>query len=364
MNAPIYILAGEASGDLLGARIIEAFPHTYVGMGGDKMEKLPNFSQKFNSRDLSVMGLIEVLPQIPRLYRLIQSTVRDILKTQPRVLITIDAPDFNQRVVRKLKKHPDYKKNPFPCIHVGAPTVWAWRPGRAKTVARLWDELWTLFPFEPPYFPDLSTYFIGHPVGDVAKDITPARDSRTCLLLPGSRVGEVKRHWPLLKQVCEKHPEFSYILLTLPHLIPLIQKLGGVPPHCTLVTDYDMQRAQVALAASGTVSLELAKSGTPMITFYKVNGITAFLAKRLIRTPFVNLVNILLQEKVVPEFIQEQATVENLSQALLNLQHSKEWEDQHKGLSKAIGMLQGPHGSFRETVAKRLCALITYNTCT
>lgn len=353
-NAPFYIVAGEASGDLLGAHIIEAFPHTYVGMGGDRMSENPNFAQKFDSRDVSVMGLIEVLPQVPRLFRLINATVQDILNTQPCALITIDAPDFNQRVVRKLKKHPTYKRNPFPCIHVGAPTVWAWRPARAKTVAKLWDELWTLFPFEPPYFPDLPTYFIGHPFGDPLTDIPLARESRTCLLLPGSRAGEIKRHWPLLKAVCERHTEFSYALLTLPHLIPLIEECGGVPSHCTLHTEYDMRRAHIALAASGTVSLELARAGTPMITFYKMNAITAFILRRLVRTPYANLVNILLQKFVVPELIQEKATVDYICHELTQLHQPQNWQIQHKNLEQAISLLRGSHGLFSANVAERL----------
>lgn len=357
MKKTIYIVAGEASGDVLGARIMEAFPATYMGMGGDCMSVSTQFAKRFDSRDVSVMGIMEVLPHIPRLYRLIKTMVEDILQSQPSILITIDAPDFNQRVVRLLKQHPKYQQNPFPCIHVGAPTVWAWRPGRAKTFAKIWDELWALFPFEPPYFPEIPTYFVGHPVGDPLVDIPPAREPHTCLLLPGSRVGEIKRHWPLLKAVCEQNPEFSYVLLTLPHLIPLIEKLGGIPPHCTLHTTYDLRRVHVALAANGTVSLELARAGTPMVTFYQINPLTAWFVRRLIHTPYVNLVNILLQKLVVPELLQERSTADELSTALHHIHLCKEaWQAQHQALQDATALLRGPEGSFGRSVHQRLAS--------
>lgn len=347
---PIYIIAGEASGDLLGSHIIRAHPHTYVGVGGINMKRANNFTPLFDSCELSVMGIMEIIPHIPRLLGLIKNTVEHIIQSQPKALITIDAPDFNQRVVKRLRRHPAYKANPFPCIHVGAPTVWAWRPGRAKKIAKLWDQLWALFPFEPPYFPDLPTHFVGHPLGDPSPDITPAREPHTCLLLPGSRVGEIQRHWPLLHATCLRHPEMSYVLLTLPHLVPLINSIAPPPPHCTVVTSYEMSRAHIALAASGTVSLELAKAGTPMVTFYRLNALTAWIARRLIKTPYVNLVNILLQKLAVKELIQEDATVENLCKALSELQSLDAWQKQHQALGQAIELLKGPQGSFAKSI--------------
>lgn len=352
---PIYIIAGEASGDNLGEHIINAFPHSYVGVGGHKMEQTGKLEKLFDSFELSVMGIVEVLPHIFRLYRLMKKTTEHIIQAQPKALITIDAPDFNQRVVRMLRQHPAYQARPFPCIHVGAPTVWAWRPKRAEKVAKLWHQLWTLFPFEPPYFPGLPTHFIGHPLGDPTDELPSAREPRTCLLLPGSRIGEIKQHWPILRAVCERHPELSYVLLTLPHLIPVINEIGEPPAHCTLHTSYDMSRAHIALAASGTVSLELAKAKTPMITFYRTHPTTAWIVRKLIRTPYVNLVNILLNKEEIPELLQESATVERLCEELVRLHHNPQaWKKQQKALGEAVILLRGPNGSFQQTVAEHL----------
>jgi lipid-A-disaccharide synthase len=338
----IFIIAGEASGDLLGVRLITALQKKYPnhhfiihGIGGDLMVKA-GLRPLFPMAELSVMGLAEVLPKLFQLIKRITQTLQTIADHHYDLIITIDSPDFSFRVLKALR----HKNIQTKAIHYVAPSVWAWRPKRAKKIAKLYQHLLCLLPFEPPYFirEGLPATFIGHAVieGEALKasaerffarhaHLSP-QDKIICLL-PGSRVGEIKRHLPLFLQatneIKQKGHEIKLIIPTLPHLQKMVTEMID-DPTITVIADYDgkydaFKASRFALAASGTVALELAMTQTPMIVAYKVNKLTAFLARFLVKIPFVSLPNIILNEKIVPELLQEKCTVSNLVQEAIKL---------------------------------------------
>jgi lipid-A-disaccharide synthase len=339
MTKKIYIIAGEQSGDLLGASLMADLNQlesglAFVGIGGDEMVQ-QGLSSLFPMQELSVMGLFEVLRHLPRLIKRINQTVADILEKQPDMLVTIDSPDFCLRVAKKIKRRAPHIK----IIHYVAPTVWAWRPKRAKKIAKFLDGLMCLFPFEPPYFTKhgLKAEFVGHPL---VKKITPVSEEQCqqfyqtydlnaalpiMCLLPGSRRSELDRLWPefltVASRIHETRPDMQFILPTLPHLLPFF---GQLPRHITLITDMTdkytaFQCSDIALHASGTVALELALSGTPMVMAYRVSKLTECIARCLIKTKYFSLVNILAGKSVTPELLQMAASADNIYAHVMGL---------------------------------------------
>ena len=330
----IFLIAGEESGDLLGASLMQDIKSldssvTFLGVGGSRMQSA-GLASLFPMQELSVMGLFEVLRHLPRILKRMRQTIDAILVAQPDILVTIDSPDFCLRVAKTIKRRAPQIK----IVHYVAPTVWAWRPGRARKIARFLDGLMCLFPFEPPFFTrhGLRAQFVGHPLVKTIKMATPEQREAFCrkygldsqkpilCLLPGSRRREIASLWPLFitaaKTLHHEMPNLQIIVPTLPHLKPRLQ---GTP--FTIIDDVAdkytaFQCSAAALHASGTVALELALCGTPMVTAYKVNPVTAWLASRLLKTQFVNLVNILAAKPIIPELLQEQATPENFATAL------------------------------------------------
>jgi lipid-A-disaccharide synthase len=341
----IFLIAGEASGDILGSGLMRALRAmrpdvAFYGVGGRKMI-VEGLDSLFPMEELSIMGIFEVLPKLPRLISLINRTTREIERLKPDAVVTIDSPDFCFRVIKKLKS----RGVKVPCIHYVAPSVWAWRPGRAAKVAKFLDHLLTLLPFEPPYFEahGLGATFVGHPVvermemrGDGARFRLKHRlrpEQPILALLPGSRVTVLSR---LLGLFCEtadivlrSKPDTVVVIPTLPHLKETIDRFftgKGVNP----ILIYDEEEkfdafaaSTVAVAASGTVSLELALTDTPHIIAYRVGPVSAFLAKQLIKTPYVNLVNILLQRPAVPELLLENCAPGPMSAEVLRLMGDK-----------------------------------------
>lgn len=337
----IFMIAGEASGDNLGASLMRALKAenpdiAFFGVGGMRMAE-EGLASIFPMKDLSVMGLAEILPKLFLLLRRIRQTVAGVLQEKPDVVITIDSPDFCFRVLQKVKA----KNKSIPCIHYVAPSVWAWRPERAKKIAQFLDHVLTLLPFEPPYFHrhGLAATFVGHPVVERAHSGGNAtrfqkrhaiRDSQPLVcLLPGSRASELDR---LMDVFCDavilvlrQKPNAVVALATLPHLRKKAEaffKGKGVNPIIIDSTEekFDCFAAStVALAASGSVSLELAVSDTPHIIAYRLSPATAAIARRMVKTPFVNLINIVLGRQAVPELIQENCTPETLAVRLIAL---------------------------------------------
>jgi len=380
MDGPlIYVIAGEPSGDFLGGRLMAALiiekdnQLKFRGVGGQDMTSQGLISL-FPMSDLSVMGIMEVVPKIPKLLGRISEVVKDIIDKKPDVVITIDAPDFCFRVAKRLKG----KK--IPVIHYVAPTVWAWRQGRAAKIAKFLDHIFCLFPFEPPYFEreGLSATFIGHSIIETAATSANGNKFRTAYgispytpvlaILPGSRIGEVNRHLPVFKETIIKLqtiiPNIELISITTNHIAEAVKaELNSWPIKSIIIETnskkYDaMAAANVALAASGTVTLELAVVGTPSIVIYQVNALTAFIAKFLVSTKYVSLINILLDQEITPEMLIDNCKAKVLVPEILNLlQSSKAQEKQKSAFKTAIKMLspldaQSPSQKAAQTIIK------------
>ncbi len=332
----IFLIAGEPSGDLLGARLMAELKRKdssleFCGIGGPRMIEQGLISQ-FPMSDLTLFGLAELLPKIPLILRRMRETVEAIKRIKPDIVVTIDAPDFCFRIAKRMVR------SDIPFVHYVAPTVWAWRAGRAKKIQPLFRHLLTLFPFEPPYFEKvgLPATFIGHPLVEAGIDKASADRLRSkyglpanqpvLVLLPGSRrseigtlLGDFGKVLALLKP---RHPDLKVVLPTMPHLFESIKAGTQSWPYEPLIvtTDedkYDAFKAgTAALAASGTVALELGLAGIPAIIAYRIHAVTAALYRRLIKAKFANIVNMMVDRMVVPEFLQENCTPEKIAPAL------------------------------------------------
>lgn len=342
MSKKIFLLAGEESGDLLGASLLQDLQRIHSdlivrGVGGAQMQA-HGLQSIFPLRDLSVMGLFEVLRHLPRLRRRFYEALDAVGKFQPDILVTIDAPDFSFRLAKAVKKKWPHIKT----VHMVAPTVWAWRPGRAKKISEFLDGLLCLFPFEAPYFEKhgLKTQFVGHPLAQmVPQFFAPEKASvlhkygfdgskPLLCLLPGSRRREIDTLMPLFANVLNRLrfvlPNLQVVLPTLPHLHErVIAHLAGCRQKVDVVIPTDAHdrfglfaASTAALHASGTVALELGLSLTPMVTTYRVSALTAWLIRKLLKISQYNLVNILAGHAVIPEFMQEEAVVEKVAPAI------------------------------------------------
>lgn len=373
----IFLLAGEPSGDILGARLMSALKKMdksliLSGVGGERM-RMEGLSSLFNIQEIAIMGLVEIIPKLLRLRQLVEMVVTTIIQQRPDVVVTIDSPGFNLRVVKMVRERLAQAGETYrpKFIHYVAPTVWAWRKTRAAVFAKLFDKLLVLLPFEPPWFHhyDLETHFVGHPViEDDLPDPTEAESmqeslglvngKKLLLIMPGSREVELLRHtdiflkaWALFLQ--NQGDKFYALIPTFPHFRHYLegrieQVLGHLPLHQKpQVFDHyinkqmAMMMADLGMAASGTASLELALAQTPHIIGYRVNGLSYFLLRRLVNTRFINLVNILLHRHIVPEFIQEQCTSQNLANELISLANNpQEGKRQIEAFNNALYLLR------------------------
>lgn len=323
----LFLVAGEPSGDRLGAALLQGFKDigaavTPLGVGGPMMAA-QGLTSLFPYEELAVMGLAEILPKYLPLKRRIAQTAEAYLASDADALITIDSPDFGLRVAKIVKA----ARPEATTIHYVAPSVWAWRPGRAAKMARHIDHVLALLPFEPPFMEaaGMSCDFVGHPVVSeplaTAAGIAAFRaghglgDTKTLLVLPGSRRSEVTRLAPIFGQAL-KGVNARLVLPTLPHLRDTVAALTASWPTQPILidaTDVAQKRAafaaaDAALAASGTVSLELAANATSMVIAYDMNWLTRAIMKRAIRIDTVTLVNLVSETRVVPEFLAENCT--------------------------------------------------------
>ncbi|MEO0999959.1 MAG: lipid-A-disaccharide synthase [Pseudomonadota bacterium] len=342
MSGPrLFLIAGEPSGDRLGADLMAGLKALapgvqFEGVGGPLMEA-EGLISLFPMKELTVMGLAEVLPHIPRLLRRIRQTADRVFGSAPDALITIDAPDFSLRVAARARaERPGLK-----VIHYVAPSVWAWRPGRAARMARHVDHVLTLLPFEPPLreAAGMTAEFVGHPAaalprpeeGEVAalREALGIGDRRVLAVLPGSRRGEVARLAPVFGAAAGRLAREEDLALVVPAASGVAAEVQAavaawpvpavvIDPLSRPAVDAEAAKraafamAEAALAASGTVSLELAAAGTPMVIAYRVNALSAAIARRLLKIDTVTLVNIVTGEKAIPEFLQEGCTEEAL----------------------------------------------------
>jgi len=362
----IFIIAGEASGDALGANLMKALIKktggkiNFHGVLGEKMLKAGSKAGAesiFPMSDLSVMGLTEVLPKLPTIMGRIKQTVQEIVQTKPDVIVTIDAPDFCFRVAKKIKK-----LNPnIPIVHYVAPSVWAWRPGRAKKIAEFVDHLLCLLPFEPKYFSDvgLSATFVGHPViesrigggdgEDFRKRHSISEFAPLLMVLPGSRAGEISRLLPIFGEAVgllkHTYPQVETVVVTLSVTHDKVSSVAKSWSVKTTIVGEDEKSdafaaSDVALAASGTVALELAMAELPSVIAYKMAPLTAFLAKRLIKAKFANIVNLVLDRPAIPELLLENCNPDKLAAEISELFDSQNARtNQRKAYSEAMAML-------------------------
>ncbi|SEK93102.1 lipid-A-disaccharide synthase [Roseovarius nanhaiticus] len=343
----VFILAGEASGDRLGAALMAGLRHLtnveFIGVGGPLMET-EGLQSLFPMDELSVMGIIEVLPKYRHLKRRIRETAEAALGSDADVMITIDSPDFSLRVAALVKASSDMRT-----VHYVAPSVWAWRAGRAAKMAKVIDHVLALLPFEPPYMEaaGMACDFVGHPVVSEPQatkaEIEDFRarhdlgDAPVMLVLPGSRRGEVGRLGPIfgkaLGPVLERHPNLRLVVPTTAHVAPVLRDVVVDWPASPLILDpsqmesdaYKAEKACAfgtatgALAASGTVSLELAASATPMVIAYDVSWVSRQIIAMMLKIDTLTLVNLVSETRAIPECNGKHCNPPEIAAALIKM---------------------------------------------
>lgn len=361
----LFFIAGENSGDALAAPLIKALKEQYgddvecLGIGGPLM-KAEGFDELLPLDQISVMGIWEVIPKIPRLLKLNKSIVEEIETRKPDAVITVDFPDFNFILAKSLKKRGIYKGK---LIHYVAPSVWAWRPGRAKKIAGFMDGMMCLFPMEVEYFTKhgMKAAHVGHPLvmsnsrefngKEFRRENNIDENAKTIGLFFGSREAEFKNLSGAIKEaallVNDIEPGIHIIAPTLPKLEYNVQKLledFRLPIY--VVANPNMKweaikACDVAISVSGTMALELAYAGVPHVIAYKVNPITSIILRFLVKVKYAHLANILLDKAVVPECLQGKCTSENIAQEALELLQNEEKKQEQKEEFSALGKLLG-----------------------
>ncbi|WP_300057912.1 lipid-A-disaccharide synthase [uncultured Roseobacter sp.] len=349
----VFIIAGEPSGDRLGGALMAGLkalnPEVqFDGIGGAEMQA-QGLVSRFPMDELSVMGIAEILPKYRALMARINETAQAVIETAPDVMITIDSPDFSLRVARRVKAACDIRT-----VHYVAPTVWVWRPKRAQKMAKVIDHVLALFPFEPPLMTldGMVCDFVGHPV--VAEpqateaEALAFREAKgigsapLLLVLPGSRRGEVERLGDIfgkaIAPVLDRHPDLKVVVPAAgPVADVVLEKVRGWPTAPIVLDPRDMnvdaagrikraafRAADVALAASGTVSLELAAARTPMVIAYKMNWISFNIIKAMALVDTVTLVNLVSDTRVVPDFLGPDCTPEKIGTGILDVMAAPE----------------------------------------
>jgi lipid-A-disaccharide synthase len=375
----IFIVSGETSGDNLAGRLMGALKRetggriSFAGVGGPQSEA-QGLKSLFPMSELSVMGLAEVLPHLPRLVRRIHQTKVEARRLAPDAVVTVDSPSFSLRLAHHLRG------TGIPIVHYVAPQLWAWRPGRAKKLGRSVDHIMALLPFEVSFFAryGIASTYVGHPAieSGVDKGDGPAFRSRHGLspdatvlcVLPGSRSAEVRRLLPVfgeaLVHLKEKFPDLALVIpqadataetvrnLTRDWRFPVV--FAGMSER------YDAFAASdAAMTKSGTVTLELALAGVPMAVAYKVSATTAFIVRRLVSVEHASLVNLLAGRLVVPEFIQEECTASKIAGAVAELLSSKAArEAQAQGFGDVVKALGDPTPPPSERAARLVLDII------
>jgi lipid-A-disaccharide synthase len=338
----IFIVAGEPSGDALGAALIDGLQRRLggnlriAGVGGERMQEA-GVTSLVPLDDLAVLGVGEVLPQAARILRRVGETVAAVRRLRPDAVVTIDSSGFSWRIAQRLRRCGET----LPLIHYVAPMVWAWRSGRARRMARWYDHLMTLLPFEPPYFErvGLSCSWVGHPVVESGADHGDAGRFRArhglaaeellITVLPGSRAGEVRRLLPVFgPAIARLAGEIGPMRVVVPTVATVATAVGeavrGWPGRPIVIgrpdEKYDAFAAsRAALAASGSVALELAMARLPMVVAYRLNPLTEALLDRVLKVRHVNLVNLTLGRPLVDELLRGECRPDRLAASLIPL---------------------------------------------
>jgi lipid-A-disaccharide synthase len=341
----IFVVSGEASGDNLAGSLMQALKAKtggrvrFAGVGGPQSER-QGLQSLFPMRELSVMGLAEVLPHLPRLIKRLNQTVAAARLLEPDAIVTVDSPGFCLRLAHHLRG------SGIPIIHYVAPQLWAWRPGRARKLSKRLDHIMALLPFEVSFFAKygIPCTYVGHPAiesgvergdgeGFRARHGLPQDVTLLCVV-PGSRAGEVRRMLPVFGQALlllkKSHPDVRAVLPVVPSTAEVVKSMTQNWPLDVIFADiaerHDAFAAcNAAMAKSGTVTLELALAGVPMVVAYRVSATTAFIVRRMgVSVEHASLVNLLAGRQVVPEFLQEECTASGLAAAMDELLSSRE----------------------------------------
>jgi lipid-A-disaccharide synthase len=334
----IFLIATEESGDRLGANLMKVLRQRlgdavrFEGVGGRSMAR-EGLVSRFPIEELSIIGLAAVVKHLPKILRLIRETATAVTEAKPDILVIIDSPDFTHRVARRVRAADSL----IPIVDYVSPSVWAWRPGRARAMLSYVDHVLALLPFEPAAYQRLRgppCSYVGHPLTEQLAALRPGADEQkrrdqappVLLVLPGSRRSEIRHHMAVFGQTLGRLRDdgvaFELVLPTMPHLQEAIaEALAAWPVQPRIVVGEQEKRAafriaHAALAKSGTVTLELALSGVPMVTAYRTGSAEAWILRKAIKVNSVILANLVIGENVVPEFLQEDCTPEKLSQAL------------------------------------------------
>jgi lipid-A-disaccharide synthase len=377
--ALIYIIAGEPSGDVLGAKLMAALraqsPDVrFAGVGGARMGEA-GLKSLFPMQEIAVMGLAEILPRVFSLKRRIAETIADIKVLRPEIVVTIDSPGFCLRVLRAVGGLGARR------VHYVAPQIWAWRQERVKHFPGLWDELLCLLPFEPDFFSPhgLHAVFVGHPVlesgadkGEAARfwashDVPP--DAVPVMLMPGSRVTETRQLLPVFRETMlllrERVPGLLPVLAAAPVISDAVAAQVADWPVRPLIIRGVQERydafaaARAALTKSGTSTLELSLAGVPMAVTYRVNRLSAYIARRAIKVKYVAMINLLAGRELVPELLQEECTPAKLAGTLHGLlTDTGAAAAQRDGFKAALETLRAPEGTASAAAARQVLGLL------
>ena len=338
----VYLIATEPSGDVIGSNLIKSLKKEkkikvkIYGIGGTKMISSGLVKSLFPIKKLSIFGIFEIIPNIFNIFNLLNKTEKDLIKTKPNLLVTIDSPDFNFRILKRISKKIPFTKK----IHYVAPTVWAWRSGRAKYLSNYVDKLLTILPFENKYFTkhNLNTKFVGHPIYEIEKNkkinkknlyikYKIKNGSKIISFLPGSRLSELKKSLPVLIEtinIIRNHSNFKIHVLfyILPHLRKYFNKYKFNFSY-SLINEIDKYDAfkisNAAISSSGTVAVELSYFNIPTIVIYKLNFLSYLIVKTFVKIKYANLLNILENKYIIPEFLQFKCRPELVAKELLKL---------------------------------------------
>lgn len=375
----IFIIAGELSGDNLGEGLLKNLKSItknnieIYGIGGAKMIA-QGLNPIFDIKNLSIMGILEVISKIPKILTLLSLTKKKIIEINPDVVITIDLPGFNFRLQKSIKEL-NIKR-----FHYVAPSVWAWKSYRAKKISKFLDHLFVLYPFEKKYFTiyGLNTTFTGHPIAFDNKYIKneyffdDSLKNNSILkigILPGSRLSEIKKLLPIFiesaKLIKNHYDEVKFFILAASGFKNKIINLFDETKLDYYITENQSEKYNLfsnidfALCASGTVTIELAKAGTPMLVLYKLNYITWYIVKNLAKVKTATILNILLKENFVPELFQDQVNKENIFKITKSYIDNKNIsQNQIKKLRKGISKLKNVHGDPSYILAKKILKLL------
>jgi lipid-A-disaccharide synthase len=358
----IYLIATEESGDRLGSALMKVLRQRlgddvrFEGVGGSSMAR-EGLQSLFPIEELSIIGLAAVVRKLPSILKLITRATEDVLRARPDVLVIIDSPDFTHRVAKRVRQ----RDPSIPVVNYVSPTVWAWRPGRAKAMRAYVDHVLALLPFEPEAHQRLGgppCTYVGHPLIEQIDALRPNAEEQArretkppvLLVLPGSRRSEIRHHMATfgatLDLLQKQGTQFELILPTMPHLVEVIaEALKAWPVQPRIVVGETEKRAafriaHAAFAKSGTVTLELALSGVPMVTAYKAGSVEAWIIRRRITSSSVILANLVIGENVIPEFIQQDCTPEKLAASLQEvLAHTPMRQRQIEALARLDGIM-------------------------